>query len=179
MKKTSLIYTFIASTLIFLGVSFYIQAKSVSQPILTAFKERPNAPDFILKDMDGNNYKLSEQKGKVIVLNFWATWCPPCRKEMPSMESAWSKMKEDDILMWAVNTGETENEVFAFSAEYEVNFPLLLDETQATMYRYAVSAMPTTYIIDKQGKVAYYAIGERKWDDDVIVNEIKKLAAEK
>jgi len=181
MKKNHLI-THLFSIILLLSLSSIpalAAEKAVEQKLLIPFKQRPSAPDFTLKDMEGEFYQLSKQKGKVIVLNFWATWCPPCLKEMPSMQRAWDKVKKDNILLWAVNVGETEDDIFAFSAEVEVNFPLLINEDQSVMQRWGVQAMPTTYIIDKKGRVAYYAIGDRQWDNTVILDVLKALNAEK
>jgi peroxiredoxin len=133
------------------------------------------APDFTLKGEDGKTYRLSDYRGKVVVLNFWATWCPPCRYEMPSMERAHNKLKKEPIVLLAINVGETEEVVFEFTGRYPVTFPLLLDLDGKVIRQYPVIGLPTTFVIDPQGKVVYRAVGGREWDDEALLGALRKL----
>ncbi|MBI5462771.1 MAG: TlpA family protein disulfide reductase [Gammaproteobacteria bacterium] len=133
------------------------------------------APDFELKDLDGVPHKLTDYRGKVVVLNFWATWCPPCRYEMPSMQRGWEKAQADDIVFLGVNVGEDADTVFMFLADYSVEFPLLLDMDAKVIKQYQVVGLPTTYIIDPQGRLTHRVVGSREWDDAALLNVLRGL----
>lgn len=133
------------------------------------------APDFTLRGEQGETYRLSAYRGKVVVLNFWATWCPPCRYEMPSMERAHQKVKGEGIVILAVNVGQGEDEVFAFTGQYSVTFPLPLDRDGTVVKQYPVIGLPTTFIIDPRGMVTHRAVGGREWDDEKLLGELRGL----
>jgi peroxiredoxin len=133
------------------------------------------APDFTLQGEDGKTYRLSDYRGKVVVLNFWATWCPPCRYEMPSMERAHKKLQGEKIVLLAINVGESEDGVFEFTGQYPVTFPLLLDTEGAIIRKYPVIGLPTTFVIDPRGVVTYRAVGGREWDDEQLLAQLRKL----
>jgi peroxiredoxin len=138
---------------------------------LTPIPKRPPAPDFALKDAEGKLHRLSDQKGKVVLVNFWATWCPPCRKEMPSMQRAWDKLKNENFVMYAVNVGEDEDTIFGFTFAMgvELTFPILLDPKGKTVQEWPVLGLPTSFIVDADGRVAYRAVGGREWDETSLV----------
>ena len=133
------------------------------------------APDFELLDTEGKLHRLSDYRGKTVILNFWATWCPPCREEIPSMNRAWQQLREEDVVMLAVNMGEDEDTIFVFTADYPAQFPLLLDRDGAVTARWPVKGLPTTYIIAPDGSIAYRAIGGRNWDDSDIMDILRAL----
>ena len=133
------------------------------------------APDFTLPGEDGKTYRLSDYRGKVVVLNFWATWCPPCRYEMPSMERAHKKVQGEKIVLLAINVGESEEKVFEFTGQYPVTFPLLLDTEGAIIRKYPVIGLPTTFVIDPRGIVMHRAVGGREWDDEQLLVQLRKL----
>ena len=144
----------------------------------TAFnklKQPFTATEFALKDIDGKTHRLSDYKGKVIVLNFWATWCPPCREEMPSMERARKKLINDDVVILAVNVGEDEDTIFNFTGDYPVEFPLLMDIKGDVIKSYPVMALPTTYIISPNGIVTHRTLGGREWDNEQLLNELRAM----
>ncbi len=142
---------------------------------LTPLDNRPAAPDFSLPDMDGTVHRLSDYRGRVVVVNFWATWCPPCREEMPSMQRAWKWMQKEGMVLLAINVGESEDQVFAFSGDYEVEFPLLLDKDSAVLNRWPARGLPTTYVVDPEGRLAFRAIGGREWDDPALLLPMRAL----
>ncbi len=142
---------------------------------ITPLPDRPPAPPLELKDLNDQRYRLSDYHGHVLLVNFWATWCPPCRKEMPSMQRAWEVLKKEGIQFLAVNVGEDEERVFSFLGEYPVDFPLLLDQDSRTIERWPVRGLPTTFIIDPQGRIAYRAIGGRAWDDAFFLDLMRHL----
>jgi peroxiredoxin len=151
------------------------QAAQKKSQTLTKVAGNPDAPDFNLEDQDGNFVKLSDLKGKVVIVNFWATWCPPCRKEMPSMQRAWETLKQEDIEMLAINVGEDSDLIFAFTAEYPVDFPLLMDRDSKVVREWRVRGLPTTFIINPEGKIVYQAIGDREWDSPDLLEQIRQL----
>jgi peroxiredoxin len=132
-------------------------------------------PDFALADIDGAVHQLSDYAGKVVIVNFWATWCPPCREEMPSMERAWQRLRDDGVVMLAINVGEDEETIFAFTANYPVAFPLLMDLDGGVTEQWPIRGLPTTFIVDPGGRLAYRAIGGRAWDDAGLLEQIRVL----
>ncbi|MEE9350951.1 MAG: TlpA disulfide reductase family protein [Thiotrichaceae bacterium] len=134
-----------------------------------------SAPDTALMDMDGVKRKLSDYRGKPVIVNFWATWCPPCRAELPSMNRAWSKVKDEGIIMLAVNMGESEETIFPFTGDYPIDFTILLDEDGAFALDWKVKGLPTTYVVNPDGQVVYQAVGGREWDDKKILDVVREL----
>ena len=114
------------------------------------------AHDFELLNMDEEKVKLSDYRGKVVLLNFWATWCPPCIREMPSMERLHQQVNAEDFKVIAVNQMEDVDQVFAFTGQLEIDptFEILFDSNSEISRDYAVRGLPTTYLIDKNGNVA-------------------------
>jgi len=145
------------------------------QPVLPPVAMPFTAHNFDVTDIDGTKYRLSDYKGKVIVLNFWATWCPPCREEMPAMNRAHHKLKNDDVVILAINVGEDEDTIFEFTGNYPVDFPLLMDKDGSVIKRYPVMGLPTTYIISPTGVVTHRTIGVRGWDDDNLLNQLRNM----
>ncbi|MCI0506434.1 MAG: TlpA family protein disulfide reductase [Gammaproteobacteria bacterium] len=145
-----------------------------SQP-LHSVTGTPIAPDFSLQDTEGKRHALQDYRGKVVIVNFWATWCPPCRYELPSMERAYQRLKDAGVEMLAINVGEDADTIFTFTADYPVTFPLLMDRDSKVINDYPVMGLPTTYVIDNKGRLVYRAIGTREWDDAALVQKILDL----
>lgn len=154
---------------------------AIAQPpqTLTPIAEQKPAPDIALKLVDGGNLNLSNLRGKVVVVNFWATWCPPCRREMPSLERLKELMKGEALEIVAINAGEGEDEISEFRQAIKpaLTFNLALDSRAEAMKAFSVSGLPTTYVIDRQGNVVYRAVGGRIFDDPAIVGTLKALVA--
>jgi peroxiredoxin len=164
-----------------IGAAFAGQAsgRAPDKP-LQAVESLPKAPALMLPDEEGKKtWRLSDLRGKVVLVNFWATWCPPCRKELPSMERLWRQFKDAGLVVLGVNVGETGDEVFAFSngLETPLTFPLLLDEDSRVAQSWPVTGLPTTYLVDKQGRIAFGAIGGREFDSPAIVQQVRELLA--
>ncbi len=157
----------------FLFVLLSVQSLIASE--LTPVDQSLDGLEFTLKDMDGNTHKLSDYKGKTLIINFWASWCPPCREEMPSMERAWQKIKNDNIVMLAINVGEDEDTIFTFLGDYPVSFTILMDSTGEVTEHWPIKGLPTTYVVSPEGKLVYRAIGGREWDNNEILDQIRKL----
>jgi len=122
------------------------------------------APDFGLSNLAGDYVKLSDYRGKVVFLNMWATWCPPCREEMPSMEALYRKLKGRNFEMLAVSIDrDGEKTVRLFAKKYGLTFPVLLDPDNKTHRLYGLTGVPETFIVDKNGVVVRKVIGPQNW----------------
>lgn len=117
------------------------------------------APDFQLTDLEGQNHRLSHYRGKVILLNFWATWCEPCTKEMPAMQEAFDRLKHKGLVVLAVNELEELDQVRAHIKDMGHTFPVLLDFDNDVANLYGVFGLPVTVFIDQQGVVQEYLKG--------------------
>ncbi len=117
------------------------------------------AIDFKLKDLDGKEMSLSDLKGKKVFLNFWATWCPPCKEEMPAMEQLYQETKDSDLVIVAIDIGESLSTVKSFVDSNEYNFKVLLDTDQSVAAQYNISAIPTSYFIDEEGNIISKNVG--------------------
>ena len=117
-----------------------------------------------LKDAYGNWVRLSDYRGKIVFLNFWATWCAACVVEMPAMEKLHRRLKDKDFAMVAINMQESDAQVKAFFERLKLSFTALLDSNGEVAAAFAVNALPTTFILDKEGRIVGAAIGPREWD---------------
>ncbi|GIN85617.1 thiol-disulfide oxidoreductase ResA [Heyndrickxia sporothermodurans] len=111
------------------------------------------APNFVLKDMDGKKYRLSDFKGKGVFLNFWGTWCEPCKEEMPYMVDLYKDFQKQGVEILAVNVGESDFLVNKFKKNYQLNFPVLVDKSRDVQNAYGIDPIPTSFFIDPNGKV--------------------------
>ena len=138
------------------------------------------APDFSLEDIDGEQHALSDYRGKVIMLNFWATWCPPCRREIPSMESIYQDLGDKGFVVLGVNEFETPDHVFAYTGQLSVSpaFPILFDGKGEVANKYVVKGLPTTVLINRKGQVVYRAVGGRDFNHPEVDNVIRALLSE-
>ena len=132
-------------------------------------------PPLVLKDLNGKTHDLKQYRGKVVLINFWATWCPPCRAEMPSMQRLKNKMAGKPFVILAVDMGETEAEVNAFLAQVKTDFTILMDKDGRALKAWKVFAFPTSYVVDPQGKIRYGLYGASEWDAPDKVQKITQL----
>ncbi len=139
------------------------------------FEEPLVAPDFTLNDLKGNQVTLKNFKGRVVFLNFWATWCPPCRREMPSMERLYKQLKDRDFTMLAVDMQESEKLVKAFMSDFSLSFPALLDLDGDISFLYGIRGLPSTYIIDREGMIIGKAVGPRDWSSQESIQLFQSL----
>jgi peroxiredoxin len=123
------------------------------------------APDFSLPDIEGKTVRLSDYRGKVVFVNFWATWCKPCKEEMPSMEILWENFKSEDFVMLAISMDRvtTKKDIPPFIESMKLTFPILTDSWGQTDKRYKLMGVPETYIIDQNGVLREKVIGPRDW----------------
>ncbi len=137
-----------------------------------------DATDFTLKSLTGDNLRLREQMGDVILLNFWASWCGPCREEMPELEKLQQKYQALGFKVMGVNVETAPEKAQAFLKNLNITFPILLDSEQTVSKTYQVEAMPTTYLMDRQGKLRFLHKGYEKGTAEEYETQIKKLIRE-
>jgi thiol-disulfide isomerase/thioredoxin len=170
------------------GVAVFVKpvpgaAQSVPASVVKAFADagipvpgnKIDPIDFTLPLLNGANQKLSDLKGKVVFLNFWATWCPPCRQEMPSMETLYQRFKGQGLEILAVDCQEESRDVSAFMRRNRLTFPAALDESGAVSGNYGIEAIPTTYIIDRSGKIILKVVGSLNWNNQKIIAAFETL----
>ncbi len=132
------------------------------------------APDFTLKDVKGVAFSLSSYKGRVVLLNFWATWCPACKEEMPSMNKLGRQFKNRKFSIIAVSTDRSVADVREFLKGESADFTVLVDESlSVSKFLYKVFALPTSYLIDKKGVIVEKYFGEENWTDPELVRKIE------
>ena len=122
------------------------------------------AHNFSLATLDGKQASLNDYRGKVVLLNFWATWCVPCRKEMPSIQTLWDRYKDQDLVVLAVSEDDGKREqITKFIRKIKVNFPILLDQDLKIGDSYMLPGLPTTYLIGRDGTIAATIVGTQDW----------------
>ena len=136
------------------------------------------APNFTLKSMSGKNLKLSEMTGNVVLINFWASWCGPCREEMPYLNALHKKYAPLGFTVLGVNVEEQLDGARGFLSNVPVDFPILLDNTNKVSKQYKVVAMPTTVVIDRDGNMRYLHEGYKSGDEKKYRQMVKKLVRE-
>lgn len=155
-KRSILRITVLGIIFIALGSAFYTAYSSDGSPV----KIGKEAPNFTLTKLDGETVSLSSLRGSGVFINFWGTWCEPCKREMPHMEAQYQKMKDNGIEILAVNIAESHLVASTFAERHKLTFPILLDKDRAVMNRYGVTFLPSSFFIDKEGKVVAHHVGE-------------------
>jgi len=140
---------------------------------------RHAAPDFVSENLRGGNTGLADYRGKIVLLNFWATWCMPCRAEMPGMETLWQKYKEQGLVVLAVSVDEgSRGRIETFSKLLDLSFPVLLDPESKVSDLYKVSNMPTSFLIDRNGKIISRIVGTEEWFSPEAVQLVEGLLSQ-
>jgi thiol-disulfide isomerase/thioredoxin len=142
---------------------------------LPLLREKIPVADFSLKLVDGRTVTLGAFRGRVVFLNFWATWCPPCRDEMPSMEILYRRFRDQGLELIAVDIMESSKTVSAFLSDNKLSFPAALDSNGHVSGRYGIQSIPATFIIDRDGKIILYTVGGRRWDTPAIIAAFGEL----
>jgi len=132
-------------------------------------------PPLELTALDGVRHRLADYRGRVVLVNFWATWCAPCRAEMPSIERLRRSLEGDPFIVLAVNVGEDAAAVRAFADQVPMGFPILLDRDSQVTHAWGARALPVTFIIGPDGRIRYRALGERDWADAKIRARLRVL----
>lgn len=136
------------------------------------------APDFALKSSTGENLRLSEYRGDVVMLNFWATWCGPCRQEMPLLDELYKRYERVGFNLLGVNIDDDSRRAMQMIEELGVNFPVLFDARKEVSKLYEVEAMPVTVLIDREGNVRYVHHGYKPGYEDKYLDQIRSLLRE-
>lgn len=174
---------FINTVLQVVMFTFLVTGTSLAEEIaplthnLTKLKKSIIAPNLRLQNMDEEIIDIKDLKGKVVVVNFWATWCPPCRREMASLERLYQATKNKNVELLAVNVGEDVDTVFPFMGNVtpSPNFPILFDTDGKAMKQWKVRGLPTTYIVSPTGMIVYRAVGGREFDHKNIQQAVINL----
>lgn len=135
------------------------------------------APEIKARDLDGTVKTLADYHGKVVLLNFWATWCPPCQREMPSMERLRVKMAGRPLEIVALDSAETAAEVNGFLSKIKLGFPILLDPDGSNTLRWKVFALPTSFLLDANGQVRFVLTGPTEWDEGEALQIVESMLA--
>ena len=152
-------------------------------PPTTELKESPQegflAPDFTLQDLAGKSHTLSDLKGQVVLVNVWATWCGPCKREIPSLVRLYQSRRDKGLEILAVSVDRTSSaRVASFAERYQMNFPVLLNPRGDVANNYWARSIPSTFLVDKKGVIRWKVIGTREWDDAQALARIDPLLAE-
>jgi len=143
---------------------------------INPIKGDKKAPDFSLKDLNGKKVGLKQFRGKILFLNFWATWCGPCKEEMPSLEVLHQQFKEKSFVLLTISVDyEGEKPVQEFINKHRYTFPVLLDPKCETLDLFEVKGIPTTFLVDRKGKMIGKAIGPRDWKSPEVVSLLNLL----
>jgi peroxiredoxin len=137
------------------------------------------APDFALAGLTGPNLRLSEYRGEVVMLNFWATWCGPCRQEMPLLEEIYSRYRDAGFTVIGVNLDGEPDSARRMASDLGISFPLLFDEDKAVSRLYDIRAMPVTLLIDRDGNVRFAHQGYRAGYEERYLAQVRQLVMEK
>ena len=146
---------------------------------LQAPKEAVDAPDFSLPDLSGKQIPLKQLRGKLVFLNFFATWCGPCREEMPGMERLYRAHQDKGLVVLAVNLQESAKTIRPFVQSLKLSFPTVMDAEGAVSREYGVRALPVSFLIGRDGKIVWRAIGGRDWENPQARQYFAQLVAEK
>ena len=158
---------------------FAEQAPAGGTATITPVGERLPAPDFTLSTPSGASLSLTELRGKVVLLNFWATWCVPCRKEMPAIEALYQRYKDRGLEVLAISLDKlAAAPVEAFVQEVGVTYRVALDPTWATARTYGVRGLPATFLLDRAGNVVLRELGERDWMEEAKQQAVEGLLQE-
>ena len=133
------------------------------------------AEDFALSTPGGKTFRLSEHRGKVVFVNFWATWCPPCREEMPAMEKLWQRYRDRGLVVVAVSLDRDPLVVPPFVKEKGFSFAVALDPKMQTAHAYGVRALPASFFVDRKGVMSLLALGPRAWDGQASFQVVEGL----
>lgn len=147
-------------------------------PVWAAAADAPQAPGFTLQSVDGKTVSLSQFKGDVVMINFWASWCGPCRQEMPLLDDIYKQYKDMGFVLLGVNVEPDAQSADAWLKKTPVSYPILYDPKSQVSQLYQVQAMPTTVIVDRQGNVRFVHNGYLPGDENQYMNSIRTLVVQ-
>ena len=132
-------------------------------------------PPLALQDLDGRRHRLEDYRGKVVLINFWATWCEPCREEMPSLNKLRASLAGQPFAVLAVNLAESEARVRRFMEQVPLDFPVLLDRDSAVAKAWQARILPASFVVGPDGRIRYWMLGEIDWTQERVRNAILEM----
>lgn len=164
---------------VFVSIALLSAQAEADEIVATSLKlQKPevvgDAPSFLLDDTDGNPRHLNDYKGKVILIHFWATWCLPCKEELPAIKTLWERFKDRGFDVVAI-AGDRKDTVVSFIQRHEIKFPVLIDQYGSALRSYRVRGLPASYIVDRTGKIKGIATGQRDWLNPEAMDFIEDL----
>jgi peroxiredoxin len=132
------------------------------------------APEIALNDLNGNLIRLSDYRGKVVLLHFWASWCLPCREEFPRIKGLWQRLADKDFVVLAI-AEDSHKAAAAFVKKEDLRFPVLVDQYGSALRSYRLKAIPASYIVNREGRMEEIAVGSREWDSDGVHDLISSI----
>jgi cytochrome c biogenesis protein CcmG/thiol:disulfide interchange protein DsbE len=179
MVKRKIVFLSLLSIFIISTLSFSLEIKKedhFSKAGIQLIKGEKQAPNLCLEDLRGKKWELKHFKGKVVFLNFWATWCSPCKEEMPSMEELYKQFKDKDFVFLAISVDYAGvKPVKEYIEKNRYTFPVLIDPKGKTLDLFGVRGIPTTFLIDQKGGLIGKAIGPRDWKKSEVVSIVNLL----
>ena len=178
-SKFYLFLILVSMAALFVENRTYADSHYMEELGIVRFEEKIKTQNFMLKRLDGNEVSLKDYRGKIVLLNFWATWCLPCLVEMPSMERLYNEFKDKGFTILAIDMQEDADSVSVFKEKYKLNFPILLDSDGSVGQFYGVRAIPTTYLVDREGYLIGSALGARDWASEsafMLINQLLKIS---
>jgi len=150
---------------------------AAEQPALKAWGGKPT-PELATRTVEGNPVDLKDLRGRVVLVNFWATWCEPCKDELPSLVKLKEQLAGRPFELVTVNYGEFPDRINQYLARSGIRLPVLLDTQNEISREWNVGGLPMTFLVDARGRVRYYVFGERAWNESESVEVLEKLLAE-
>ena len=155
-----------------------LHSQPAASGVLETYQLDSEVTTFSLEDLRGDTPQLMEYRGRVLLVNFWASWCPPCIREMPGMQRLQQRLGDQPFTILTINVGEQKYKVWKFVQLINLTLPVLLDPDSRTFNDWGSSILPTSFLLDRQGRVRYRAQGDLEWDSDEIVSLINTLLTE-
>ena len=178
MKKPATIFKLFIIALTFFSAGSALANKPVDDikvPFGIRNHDIGSAQNFTLSDIDGEKFELEDSRGQWVFLHFWASWCGPCREEMPTLQTLADALQDESFQIVMVNTAEDEDTIFEFLAAFDVELNSLMDVDGLVTETWKPRGLPTTFLINPEGEVKYQAIGGREWSKPEYIGFIKKL----
>jgi peroxiredoxin len=161
---------------ILLLLTFFFATEAFAlKPGIKHYQNPTTASDFKLSDTNSTVHTVSKYRGRVVIINFWATWCVPCRKEIPSLKHAWDKFEKDGVQLLGIATKDSIDDVVQFQKEKKIQFPLALDEDGKVADNWGVAVVPTAFVIDPNGHIVMRIVGGDKWNNPELIESIIAL----
>ncbi len=163
----------------FAGADFSSVPEASGQSVVQGYNKPQAIPDFSIQDFQGKEVRLRDLRGEVILLNFWATWCPKCRQEGPSLQKLYDRYQSSGLVVYRVNAKEKPETIRQFMEKQSLNVPVLIDASGRTERLFGVWTHPTTYLINRQGLVCYRVMGSFNWTNPQAMSMIDELLKER